>query len=131
MAVSYKCFFYKKKNIYSCYLVWSSSKTSNKRIKITHRKSYTWHVCYFAISKNKIVYLILFLVELLMMVLIWESKYSNNYFYFQEFSYFRIRIDIEGAPGTLYDGEKFQLLFKFTDQYPFDSPQVIKLYYHI
>ena len=36
----------------------------------------------------------------------------------------RIRIDIEGAPGTLYDGEKFQLLFKFTDQYPFDSPQV-------
>lgn len=39
---------------------------------------------------------------------------------------FRIRIDIEGAPGTLYDGEKFQLLFKFSDQYPFDSPQVKK-----
>jgi ubiquitin-conjugating enzyme E2 W len=38
----------------------------------------------------------------------------------------RIRIDIEGAQGTLYDGEKFQLLFKFTDQYPFDSPQVRK-----
>lgn len=37
----------------------------------------------------------------------------------------RIRIDIEGAAGTLYAGEKFQLLFKFTDQYPFDSPQVI------
>ena len=36
----------------------------------------------------------------------------------------RMRIDIEGAPGTLYDGEKFQLQFKFTDQYPFDSPQV-------
>lgn len=36
----------------------------------------------------------------------------------------RIRIDIEGAPDTLYDGEKFQLLFKFSDQYPFDSPQV-------
>ncbi|CAF4993763.1 unnamed protein product [Rotaria sp. Silwood1] len=36
----------------------------------------------------------------------------------------KIRIDIEGAPGTLYDGEKFQLLFKFSDQYPFDSPQV-------
>jgi ubiquitin-protein ligase len=38
----------------------------------------------------------------------------------------RIRIDIEGAAATLYDGEKFQLLFKFSDQYPFDSPQVIK-----
>ncbi|CAF0882360.1 unnamed protein product [Adineta steineri] len=36
----------------------------------------------------------------------------------------KIRIDIEGAPATLYDGEKFQLLFKFSDQYPFDSPQV-------
>jgi len=36
----------------------------------------------------------------------------------------KIRIDIDGAPGTLYDGEKFQLLFKFSDQYPFDSPQV-------
>lgn len=36
----------------------------------------------------------------------------------------RIRIDIDGATGTLYDGEKFQLLFKFSDQYPFDSPQV-------
>jgi len=45
--------------------------------------------------------------------------------------FFRIRIDIEGASGTLYDGEKFQLQFKFTDQYPFDSPQVIKLNYHI
>ncbi|CAF4725628.1 unnamed protein product, partial [Rotaria sp. Silwood1] len=35
----------------------------------------------------------------------------------------KIRIDIEGASGTLYDGENFQLLFKFSDQYPFDSPQ--------
>ncbi|CAF1019630.1 unnamed protein product [Rotaria sp. Silwood1] len=43
----------------------------------------------------------------------------------------KIRIDIEGASGTLYDGENFQLLFKFSDQYPFDSPQVIKLNYHI
>lgn len=33
-------------------------------------------------------------------------------------------IDMEGAPGTLYEGEKFQLLFKFSSRYPFDSPQV-------
>lgn len=31
---------------------------------------------------------------------------------------------MEGAPGTLYEGEKFQLLFKFSNRYPFDSPQV-------
>jgi hypothetical protein len=34
---------------------------------------------------------------------------------------------MEGAPGTLYEGEKFQLLFKFSSRYPFDSPQVIYL----
>ncbi|RXN05757.1 ubiquitin-conjugating enzyme E2 W [Labeo rohita] len=34
-------------------------------------------------------------------------------------------IDMEGAPGTLYEGEKFQLLFKFSSRYPFDSPQVM------
>lgn len=33
-------------------------------------------------------------------------------------------IDMEGASGTLYEGEKFQLLFKFSSRYPFDSPQV-------
>ncbi|XP_040850225.1 ubiquitin-conjugating enzyme E2 W isoform X1 [Ochotona curzoniae] len=32
-------------------------------------------------------------------------------------------VDMEGAPGTLYEGEKFQLLFKFSSRYPFDSPQ--------
>ena len=31
---------------------------------------------------------------------------------------------MEGAPGTLYEGEKFQLLFKFSSRFPFDSPQV-------
>ncbi|TSN21209.1 Ubiquitin-conjugating enzyme E2 W [Bagarius yarrelli] len=34
-------------------------------------------------------------------------------------------IDMDGAPGTLYEGEKFQLLFKFSSRYPFDSPQVM------
>uniref|UniRef100_A0AAR2KG60 N-terminal E2 ubiquitin-conjugating enzyme n=1 Tax=Pygocentrus nattereri TaxID=42514 RepID=A0AAR2KG60_PYGNA len=34
-------------------------------------------------------------------------------------------IDMEGASGTLYEGEKFQLLFKFSNRYPFDSPQVM------
>nr|XP_033789206.1 ubiquitin-conjugating enzyme E2 W isoform X3 [Geotrypetes seraphini]XP_033789207.1 ubiquitin-conjugating enzyme E2 W isoform X3 [Geotrypetes seraphini] len=32
-------------------------------------------------------------------------------------------VDMEGATGTLYEGEKFQLLFKFSGRYPFDSPQ--------
>ncbi len=27
-------------------------------------------------------------------------------------------IDMEGAQGTLYEGEKFQLLFKFSSRYP-------------
>ncbi|CAM9514411.1 unnamed protein product [Lampetra planeri] len=34
-------------------------------------------------------------------------------------------VDMEGASGTLYEGEKFQLLFKFSSRYPFDSPQVV------
>jgi len=33
-------------------------------------------------------------------------------------------IDLEGAPATLYEGESFKLGFKFSDRYPFDSPQV-------
>lgn len=31
---------------------------------------------------------------------------------------------MEGVPGTLYEGEKFVLQFKFTNKYPFDSPEV-------
>lgn len=31
---------------------------------------------------------------------------------------------MDGATGTLYEGEKFQLLFKFSSKYPFDSPEV-------
>ncbi|XP_033856194.2 ubiquitin-conjugating enzyme E2 W isoform X2 [Acipenser ruthenus] len=38
---------------------------------------------------------------------------------------YRWIVDMEGAPGTLYEGEKFQLLFKFSSRYPFDSPQVM------
>ena len=34
-------------------------------------------------------------------------------------------IDFEGADGSLYQGEKFTLQFRFTDQYPFDSPEVM------
>lgn len=29
-----------------------------------------------------------------------------------------------GADGTEYEGEKFELLFKFNHKYPFDSPEV-------
>jgi ubiquitin-conjugating enzyme E2 W len=31
---------------------------------------------------------------------------------------------MEGAQGTLYEGERFQLQFKFSAKYPFDSPEV-------
>lgn len=44
--------------------------------------------------------------------------------YFNVVPSFRWIVDMEGAPGTLYEGEKFQLLFKFSSRYPFDSPQV-------
>ncbi|XP_018334867.1 ubiquitin-conjugating enzyme E2 W [Agrilus planipennis] len=33
-------------------------------------------------------------------------------------------IYMEGVQGTLYEGEKFQLQFKFSNKYPFDSPEV-------
>lgn len=31
---------------------------------------------------------------------------------------------MQGAEGTLYDGEQFQLQFKFGSSYPFESPEV-------
>ncbi|KAI8118949.1 Ubiquitin-conjugating enzyme E2 W [Lucilia cuprina] len=34
------------------------------------------------------------------------------------------KINIDGFEGTLYEGEHFQLLFKFNNKYPFDSPEV-------
>jgi len=34
---------------------------------------------------------------------------------------------MEGASGTLYEGEHFQLQFKFGTRYPFDSPEVVNL----
>ncbi|XP_077290659.1 ubiquitin-conjugating enzyme E2 W [Arctopsyche grandis] len=34
-------------------------------------------------------------------------------------------INMDGVSGTLYEGEKFLLQFKFTHKYPFDSPEVI------
>lgn len=33
-------------------------------------------------------------------------------------------INMDGVEGTLYEGEHFQLLFKFNNKYPFDSPEV-------
>lgn len=35
---------------------------------------------------------------------------------------------MEGVPGTLYEGEKFVLQFKFSNKYPFDSPEVSHTY---
>ncbi|GFO47558.1 ubiquitin-conjugating enzyme e2 w [Plakobranchus ocellatus] len=34
-------------------------------------------------------------------------------------------VDIEGAPNTLYEGERYQLQFRFSPRYPFESPQVM------
>jgi ubiquitin-conjugating enzyme E2 W len=33
-------------------------------------------------------------------------------------------VDLKGAEGTLYEGEEFQLSFKFSPKYPFESPVV-------
>lgn len=33
-------------------------------------------------------------------------------------------VQMDGAKGTLYEGERFQLQFKFSSKYPFDSPEV-------
>lgn len=38
---------------------------------------------------------------------------------------------MEGVAGTLYEGESFQLQFKFTNKYPFDSPEVCLLLFSI
>ncbi|CAJ0594669.1 unnamed protein product [Cylicocyclus nassatus] len=35
------------------------------------------------------------------------------------------RVDVIGAAGTLYEGEKFSLQFRFSQQYPFNSPEVM------
>ncbi|XP_040582247.1 ubiquitin-conjugating enzyme E2 W isoform X1 [Lepeophtheirus salmonis] len=34
-------------------------------------------------------------------------------------------VEMAGPKGTLYEGENFQLEFKFNSKYPFDSPQVV------
>ncbi|KAL4127302.1 hypothetical protein QTP88_011478 [Uroleucon formosanum] len=33
-------------------------------------------------------------------------------------------VNMKGTEGTLYDGEQFQLQFKFDTKYPFESPEV-------
>lgn len=38
------------------------------------------------------------------------------------YPHFRWKINMDGVEGTLYEGEHFQLLFKFNNKYPFDSP---------
>jgi len=37
---------------------------------------------------------------------------------------YRWIVDVTGAAGTLYEGERFKLQFKFGARYPFDSPEV-------
>lgn len=35
------------------------------------------------------------------------------------------QVSFEGAKGTIYEGEKFKLQLRFSDQYPIESPEVI------
>ncbi|KAF9099065.1 ubiquitin-conjugating enzyme E2 W [Mortierella sp. GBA35] len=35
------------------------------------------------------------------------------------------KLGLAGAPGTLYEGEKFELEFNFGPNYPLESPQVL------
>ncbi|KAK6751512.1 hypothetical protein RB195_003107 [Necator americanus] len=37
----------------------------------------------------------------------------------------QLRVDVTGAAGTSYEGEKFSLQFRFTQQYPVNSPEVM------
>ena len=34
-------------------------------------------------------------------------------------------VKFDGAEGTLYEGERFELQFKFDDSFPFEAPEVI------
>lgn len=36
----------------------------------------------------------------------------------------RLVVSLNGAQGTIYEGEQFQLQFRFGPKYPFDSPEV-------
>lgn len=38
-------------------------------------------------------------------------------------------VQMQGASGTLYAGESYKILFKFSKQYPFESPQVSNTLY--
>lgn len=51
--------------------------------------------------------------------------YVSNGFVFIAYKY-RWNVHMKGADGTLYQGEDFQLQFRFSSKYPFDSPEVCK-----
>jgi len=40
-------------------------------------------------------------------------------------------VDVTGAAGTLYEGERFKLQFKFGARYPFDSPEVVSSLFYL
>lgn len=55
------------------------------------------------------------------------SLQCTKHFIFDLLSYHFLlswTINMQGAEGTLYDGEQFQLQFKFGTSYPFESPEV-------
>lgn len=57
----------------------------------------------------------------------WTSRLQGYDIFFYDHSFHcSWKLKIEGAENTLYTGETFVLRFKFSQKYPFDSPQVIK-----
>lgn len=53
-----------------------------------------------------------------------RDEFTWTYIVYLHDPYLRWKINIGGFDGTLYEGEHFQLLFKFSNKYPFDSPEV-------
>eukprot|EP01111_Echinosteliopsis_oligospora_P009064 TRINITY_DN2588_c0_g1_i1.p1 TRINITY_DN2588_c0_g1~~TRINITY_DN2588_c0_g1_i1.p1 ORF type:complete len:152 (+),score=26.19 TRINITY_DN2588_c0_g1_i1:122-577(+) len=43
----------------------------------------------------------------------------------------RWRVNVEGAPGSIYSGEKFELAFAFPQNYPLESPEVTFVGAHV
>ena len=125
MAVRIDLFALRSSNSFSS--VRSGSKASDKRAQIAHWTSHAGHVSDLDDWCSLLSFLLV--VEWPTTDRICESKWRSVdpvIAFHSIVLHHRIRIDIDGAPDTLFAGENFQLLFKFSDQYPFDSPQVIE-----
>lgn len=52
------------------------------------------------------------------------SKLGRLLAFYIEYFICRLVVSLNGAQGTIYEGEQFQLQFRFGPKYPFDSPEV-------